>query len=99
MHYKIIIPFFFFCLLIFTANNISFAQNGASFQGISDKARKYYEQSEALLQARKFDQAIAVLKKATEKEPDFAEAYFKLGNIYERLLEYEQAKVNYEKSV
>jgi OmpA-OmpF porin, OOP family len=99
MRYQLIIPVFLLCLFFCCISAVSFAQSTAKFSGISDKARKYYEQSEPLLQARKFDQAIAVLKKAIEKEPDFAEAYFKLGNIHERLLEYEQAKVNYEKSV
>jgi outer membrane protein OmpA-like peptidoglycan-associated protein len=74
----------------------SFAQHSPA---ISDKARKYYEQAEPLMLARKFDQAIAVLNKAVEKEPQYAEAYYRLGNIHELLQNDAKALENYIKSV
>ncbi len=55
----------------------------ASQQPVSEKARQYYEQSYAFITARKFDQAASALERAIEKEPEYAEAYFRLANVYE----------------
>jgi outer membrane protein OmpA-like peptidoglycan-associated protein len=75
----------------------AFTQNHSP--AISEKARKYYEQAEPLMFARKFDQAIAVLNKAVEKEPQYAEAYYRLGNIHELLQNDVKALENYARSV
>jgi outer membrane protein OmpA-like peptidoglycan-associated protein/tetratricopeptide (TPR) repeat protein len=74
------------------------AQNSGD-EGISEKARNFYEQSQQLILARKFDQAISTLNKAVEKSPTYAEAYFRLGNVYELMADQEKSITSYEKSV
>jgi outer membrane protein OmpA-like peptidoglycan-associated protein len=93
MHKK----YFLYVCLSWIISFPAFAQNNSP--AISDKARKYYEQAEPLMLARKFDQAIAVLNKAVEKEPAYAEAYYRLGNIHELLQNDTKAQENYAKSV
>ncbi len=73
---------------------------------ISDKARQYYDQSGNLIAARKFDQAASLLNKAIDKEPAYAEAHFRLANVYEliaqvdRTPEYRQKiRDHYERSI
>lgn len=87
-----------FFLLFLWMGVAGIGSNGQA-QDISDKARKYYEQSEPLILARKFDQAIAVLQKAVDKAPDYAEAHYRLGNVYELLQNDQQSQFHYEKSV
>jgi OmpA-OmpF porin, OOP family len=91
------IRFSLLVLCLWSGSLATVAAQGKS--DVSPKARKLYEQAEDLLKARKFDEAIASLKKATAKDPDFAEAHFRLGTVFELLLEHEQARTYYEKSV
>jgi OmpA-OmpF porin, OOP family len=65
----------------------------------SEKARKLYEESAFLLTARKFDQAIANLQKALERDPNFAEAHFRLARTYDVLRQEKEAVHHYEKSL
>jgi outer membrane protein OmpA-like peptidoglycan-associated protein/Tfp pilus assembly protein PilF len=65
----------------------------------SDKAKKLYEESAMMLTARKFDQAIANLQKALDKDPDFAEAHFRLARTYDVLRQEPDAIPHYEKSL
>jgi outer membrane protein OmpA-like peptidoglycan-associated protein/Tfp pilus assembly protein PilF len=73
---------------------------------ISEKARQWYDQAGTLITSRKFDQAAAVLLRAVDKEPEYAEAHFRLANVYEliaqveRTPEYRQKiREHYQKSV
>jgi outer membrane protein OmpA-like peptidoglycan-associated protein/tetratricopeptide (TPR) repeat protein len=65
----------------------------------SDKARKLYEESGMMLTARKFDQAIAHLQKALDKDPNFAEAHFRLARTYDVLRQEPDAIRHYEKTL
>ncbi|MCU0353350.1 MAG: OmpA family protein [Cytophagales bacterium] len=73
---------------------------------ISPKARMAYEQSQQYIVERKFDQALDALKKAIDREPNYAEAHFRLGNVYELKSKIEQetdytelSREHYEKSI
>ncbi len=72
---------------------------------ISPKAKLLYEQSQKYILERKFDQALSVLEKAIEKEPNYAEAHFRLGNLYdlksqtERADYHEVSLQHYQKSI
>lgn len=90
---------YFLILILNTGAFTARAQNPADLSAYSEKVRKYYQQAEALLAMRKFDQAIATLGKAVEKEPQFAEAYFRMGTVYEILQDEIQVQTNYEKSI
>ncbi|HEX8532183.1 MAG TPA: tetratricopeptide repeat protein, partial [Cytophagales bacterium] len=73
---------------------------------ISEKARQWYDQAGSLITSRKFDQAAAVLLKAVDKEPEYAEAHFRLANVYELIAQVERSpeyrqkiREHYQKSV
>ncbi len=73
---------------------------------ISEKARQFYDQAGSLITSRKFDQAAAVLLKAIDKEPQYAEAHFRLANVYELIGQVERSpehrqkvRQHYQKSV
>ncbi len=89
------------CLLIcwlFTSVGL-LAQTAVSQSTVSEKARKLYEESTLLLTARKYDQAISNLQKALEKDPEFAEAHYRLGRTYEVLRQLKESVYHFEKSI
>jgi len=86
------------CWLLFFSVCALFAQQ-KPLGTESEKARKLYEESAFLLTARKFDQAIANLNKALERDPNFAEAHFRLARTYDVLRQEKEAVLHYEKSL
>jgi outer membrane protein OmpA-like peptidoglycan-associated protein len=49
----------------------------------NDKAKILYEQANIAFRERNFKKGFDLMDKAIEKDPNFAEAYYKLGNVYE----------------
>ena len=95
------LPVFLFFQILFSP---AFAQ--PSSPPISPKAKLFYDQSQQYILERKFDQAISLLEKSIEREPNFAEAHFRLANVYELKAYVERGKDysamstgHYEKSV
>lgn len=78
-HTRIIWPVFVFLQILFCG--VATAQ--PTSPPINPKARLLYEQSQQYILERKFDQALSALQKAVEREPNYAEAHFRLGNVYE----------------
>ena len=62
----------------------------------SRKARKLYEESGQLLERRQFQEAIAVLEEALEKD-QFWEAHYRLANSFQVLLNQQRARFHFEK--
>ncbi|MDJ1478970.1 OmpA family protein [Cytophagaceae bacterium YF14B1] len=73
-HWRIVLPLLVFIQILFSHT---------SAQTITPKARLLYEQSQQYILERKFDQAVSALEKAIEREPNYPEAHFRLGNVYE----------------
>jgi OOP family OmpA-OmpF porin len=66
----------------------------------SDKARLLYNQANAAFAERKFDKGMDLLKKAIEKDPAYAEAYFRMAAIYhDQLRDREAAIPLFEKAL
>lgn len=72
-----------FCFLLCLSSLLYAQPATSSLSSHSDKAKKLYEESTLLLSARKWDQAVAALQKALEKDPDFAEAHYRLARTYQ----------------
>jgi len=53
-----------------------------SLTSTNKKAIKLYNEANLLAHNRQFDEAIARYETAIKKDPDFAEAYWKLGSVY-----------------
>jgi OmpA-OmpF porin, OOP family len=51
----------------------------------SKKAEKFFREAEALLQQRQWHLAAEKFKTATEKDPEFLEAHYQLGELYRKL--------------
>jgi len=75
---KAILPVFVLLPVLFSAT-IAQPANPA----VNPKARLLYEQSQQYILERKFDQAVSALEKAIEREPNYAEAHYRLGNVFE----------------
>lgn len=74
-------------LLFFSS--ISCAQK---YSTSNKKAIKLYEEAEGLIQNRKFDKGAELLKEAISKDPNFVEAYARLGALYKSIGDHDNAK-------
>lgn len=63
------------------------------------KAVKYYKQAEAFYVQRNYAEAETALVKSLQKDDDFIEAMFLLGDIYREQYKYLDAIASYEKAV
>ena len=64
-----------------------------SLSSSNKKAVKLYNKASDLIRKRNFDEGIENYKKAVKKDPQFSEAYYRLGSAYtrdKRLLRYSQ---------
>ena len=66
---------------------------------VSAEARADYDNALHLLEARQYDQGIALLLKVTQKVPQAAAAYVDLGIAYGRLGDLDNAMVNLKRAV
>ena len=65
----------------------------------SGKAKELYAQSIKLFSERKASEAIPFMEQATKEDPDFLDAYLKLGQLYEFTKRYEPALAAYRTAV
>jgi outer membrane protein OmpA-like peptidoglycan-associated protein/tetratricopeptide (TPR) repeat protein len=85
---------FLICLFL---SCTAFAQTQLSTK--SKKAIEYYTQADNYRVRGQFDQAIALLNQAIEKDKDFVEAYYRLGLVYLNIRNYPLAIQNMEKGL
>lgn len=64
-----------------------------------DEARSYLEQGKALYRKDNDEKAIEAFKNALSRDPELAEAHFRLGLAYDGLGEKQQAEDSYKKAV
>lgn len=81
---------FFCCLIAFSAN----AQNSTN-----KKAQESFEDAQQYLRQNIYDEGIKFLDQAVKLDPKFQLAYIQLGDIYRRLKDHANAKINYQKAV
>lgn len=81
---------FFCCLVAFSAN----AQNSTN-----KKAQESFEDAQQYLRQNIYDEGIKFLDQAVKFDPKFQLAYIQLGDIYRRLKDHSNAKINYQKAV
>ncbi|WP_436517512.1 OmpA family protein [Ekhidna sp. To15] len=62
---------------------ISYSQGGLSTE--SKKAKKLYEKADKKYKERDFSSAISFLEEAVDKDPDFYEAFIRMGSLYNAL--------------
>ncbi|MFN6946747.1 MAG: OmpA family protein [Cytophagaceae bacterium] len=89
---KNILVVLFFCLS-------SFYSYSQTLSTTNKKAIKLYEEADMLIKQRKFDEAIANLEQAIKKDPQFVEAYLRLGSSHKLLRNHEPARENFLKAV
>ncbi|MDX2000925.1 MAG: OmpA family protein [Chitinophagales bacterium] len=71
---------------------VLFGINPAWAQGnLSKKAQKYFDEAAEHLNWDRFNEAEAALKKAVDDQPDYIQAWEKLGYLYIKTRRYEQA--------
>lgn len=91
MHFK-----FFVYLILFV---LSFAQVfSQNLSTTNKKALQNYQLADNLVQARKFDDAKQALYSAIDKDPNFVEAYMKLGAIHKLFGDKEKARAAFKKA-
>ncbi|WP_242928297.1 OmpA family protein [Pontibacter vulgaris] len=71
-------------LLIMGSATLSLAQN-RQLTTTSKKAENLYYKADEYARARDFDRALNALSEATQKDPNFAEAYLKAANLYKMM--------------
>lgn len=71
----------FLLLCCFTC--FSFSQSGLSTE--SKKAKKLYEKADKKYKERDFQESISYLEEAVKEDPDFFEAYIRMGSLYNAL--------------
>lgn len=81
---------FFCCLIAFSAN----AQNSTN-----KKAQESFEDAQQYLRQNIYDEGIKFLDQAVKLDPKFQLAYIQLGDIYRRLKDHTNAKINYQKAI
>ena len=86
---------FFICHLSFV---IGFSQ-GNRLSTQNKRAEKYFTSALEFYQAKSFEKALNDLKKATELDPEFTEAYILQGDIFVDNREYEKAIDFYQKAI
>ncbi len=70
------------------------------FQRLTRKSHEvWYEKGKALMQAQKYEEAIAAFDKAIQNKPDYYEAWLEKGLIFDYLKKYEIAIVCFEKAL
>ncbi len=74
----------FTLFLIFGATTLSFAQN-RQLTTTSKKAENLYYKADEYARARDFNRALSALADATQKDPNFAEAYIKAANLHKMM--------------
>lgn len=92
---RLTIKIFFVSLLLGISFHIQAQQN---FSTNNKKAIKLFQEADALFRQRQFDAGIEKLNQAINKDPEFVEAYLKLGATYKLYGENDKALVYFEKA-
>ncbi|WP_026261942.1 OmpA family protein [Spirosoma panaciterrae] len=72
---------------------------GTSLQAQTKKAKELYDQSIRLFSERKAADAIPFMEQAVKEDPNFTDAYLKLGQLYEFTRRYDPALAAYRNAV
>ncbi|WP_114782569.1 OmpA family protein [Botryobacter ruber] len=86
-------------LLLLTGFVNSTLAQTASLSTSSKRAEELYYKADTYVKARDFRKALEVLSDATEKDPDFGEAYLKSANLYKMMGEKEAAFQHLQKGL
>lgn len=87
-----------FLYLIFSFT-ILFAANAQDLSTKDKKATKLFHDAEGFVRQRNFNAAIDLLRQAIDRDPNFVEAYLKLGSLHKATGNEELAKKCYVKAV
>lgn len=93
--YKTLLTAFF---LTFGATTASLGQSN-QLHTASSKAEKLYEKADGYIRARNFNKALELLAEATDKDPNFAEAYLRAANLHKMMGNKAAAFDNLEKGL
>lgn len=93
--YKTLLTAFF---LTFGATTASLGQAN-QLHTASSKAEKLYEKADGYIRARNFNKALELLAEATDKDPNFAEAYLRAANLHKMMGNKAAAFDNLEKGL
>lgn len=84
----------YWCLIVIIGSLVS-----VDCQAQAPKTRQLYEQSMKLFGERKATEAIAFMEEVIKREPSFADAHLKLGQLYEFTKRVEPALLAYREAV
>ncbi|MDL2262528.1 OmpA family protein [Bacteroidales bacterium OttesenSCG-928-I21] len=88
--------FIVLCCIFFSY--VGFSQTTTSNYTKSKKAIKLFDEAIFAMSSSKYTEAKQKLEKAIETDTNFLEAYYMLGEIYEKRAKFENAIINYEKA-
>ncbi|WMJ73485.1 OmpA family protein [Cytophagaceae bacterium ABcell3] len=89
----------YFAFVLFFLTVFAVSAQERSLSTTNKKAKKLYQKADELIKQRDFDSAIDALKKAVKKDPEFTEAYLRLGSSYKLLRNDKEARKNFLKAV
>ena len=75
--------------------SLSYSQK--DYKSSNKQAQKYYQQAQANIAYKLYEEAITDLKQAIKIDPEFAAAYQQIAYSYQSLRRYQEAKANYRK--
>ncbi|BDD09005.1 cell envelope biogenesis protein OmpA [Fulvitalea axinellae] len=88
------ILFFFFLSVLGFCVDVSAQGRGGT---TSRRAEKLFKDAEISVRHRNFDKAIALLKKAIDKDPNYIDAYFRLASCYQVMARRKEQLAVYER--
>ena len=90
---------FIYTLIFISVSLTAFSQEPPEFSTTNRKALDLYNKSDEFLMRKQFPEAIQVLEEAIQKDPNFVEAYNRIGTCYVRMHEEKSAKKYFEKVI
>lgn len=90
---------FIYTLIFICVSLTAFSQEPPEFSTTNRKALDLYNKSDEFLMRKQFPEAIQVLEEAIQKDPNFVEAYNRIGTCYVRMHEEKSAKKYFEKVI
>ncbi|MFN8355323.1 MAG: OmpA family protein [Spirosomataceae bacterium] len=92
---KALLPYF----LLLVSCVLPWVGQAQNLSSTNKKAVELYQKATEAFQQRKVEEAFNFYEKAVEKDPAFAEAWMRLGSLYELTRQYDKALELYKKSI